>query len=861
MFKKNEKDEALMKIRDSKRYQLAILFWVIIIIVSAGGSSLLSSSTKNDTQFANTSTESGKGYNLIQERFNDTSLGVTHLIVFQLDGTTGDNLTATKWINYGYALTLYLNNSLYNIDNTGKGYKEVFSPQLLLKTVNFIPDPAVQAQTRAIALSLFSDTQLESFMQFTSTDYEANTQAQFEFLGTHVKLMRDLIANHDALYQFAINLGLTSADMPSYQQLDHLHVYVTGEIASQYDNRVVMDRVFANSEITAMIFVIVILFLVFRSPVGVAIPLVAMIGSLLPAYLGTYILGEKLGLFSVSSFLPSIIAMIGIAVAVDYNLFSMVRYREEFRKRKAEHLLNGTWNKDTLNEVQIAASKKMNQTAGQAVTYSGFTVIIGFMSFLLLGSDFTLGMAIGVSVVVVFSILTARTLTPAILGLFGRFLDWPNILSRADQEVEQYKHEIKHEETRVGFWTKWTRMVMKRSVLFLLIGILFLTPFIIYSTQTKLSFDTLTNLPKGTESRDGFEVIYQKFDLGASNPYQVVIDTGDTSVFTDAIFTAVNNLASWALSGNTKFAGGASVTFDINVTNGNLVPYTVQQSLLRMNMDPRFDSTALTHINFHTGNNTMIVDFYANLDSGSSEAWNLAQVLRGKAHEYLDGVPGVKGIYVTGFQALFSDTKNDMYSGVPLMILFATVLIYLALLVLFRSVIIPAKAIVTIAGSILFGLGSLVFIFQKGHLNHIEIFGHILWETERSSGLMFFIPIFIFTTILGLGMDYSIFILSRIKEEYDKSGDIEEAVGIGLSKTAGVITSAAAIMVGTFMVFAISPILIIRTFGFALAVSILVDATVARIIIIPAAMKLLGKWNWYIPKWLERILPEVHLEH
>ena len=128
----------------------------------------------------------------------------------------------------------------------------------------------------------------------------------------------------------------------------------------------------------------------------------------------------------------------------------------------------------------------------------------------------------------------------------------------------------------------------------------------------------------------------------------------------------------------------------------------------------------------------------------------------------------IQNYWITGIAPAFKDTADAMYADVPLMILFAVIMIYRVLLVLFRSLLLPLKPILTISGSILFGLGTLVFVFQKGNFNNIEIAGNEIWQADQTSGLMFFLPIFIFTTILGLGMDYSIFIITRIKEEYEK---------------------------------------------------------------------------------------------
>ncbi|MGB1981703.1 MAG: MMPL family transporter, partial [Candidatus Kariarchaeum pelagius] len=269
------------------------------------------------------------------------------------------------------------------------------------------------------------------------------------------------------------------------------------------------------------------------------------------------------------------------------------------------------------------------------------------------------------------------------------------------------------------------------------------------------------------------------------------------------------------------------------------------------------------YINWEMGNNTLQIEITSNLDPGSGAAWELVNVITNYVNEYFQPLIDdsiIEQALVTGFTALIKESSDGLYERVPLMLVVAVLLIFLSLLVLFRSVILPIKAILTIAGSILFGMGTLVYIFQLGYIQLIEFFGFTLWEAELS-GITYFLPTFLFTTILGLGMDYSIFIISRIKEEFDISGDMDGSVGVGLTKTAGIITSAATIMTATFLVFAASPLLTLKMMGLAMAVAIVIDATIARTILLPAAMRLAGVYNFWIPKWLEKILPDVKLEH
>jgi RND superfamily putative drug exporter len=557
--------------------------------------------------------------------------------------------------------------------------------------------------------------------------------------------------------------------------------------------------------------------------------------------------------------------MIGIAVAIDYNLFSLVRFKEEFHKRKAIGLTENKWSKDDIRHAELESSAIMNKTAGNAVMYSGITVLIGFVSLLVLQSDFSNGMALAVSMVVIFSIITARTLTPAILGLFGRYIDWPNITTRSNQAIkdQQDKKVIK------TIWTKWSNLVMKNAFPFLILGIIIILPVTFLALQTNLGFDTVKNLPRGTESRDGFEVLSEKFDLGSANPYEVIINTKkENGVFNPYVILATNELAKWAFdysetlnNKNLTFKTISSYSVYTNTTSGelklyspseidfylNYAPIGARKSFREFIIDPYVNTQNTTQIN-----NTLLIKLTSNLDQGSNEAWHLVVKIREKAHELFDKL-GAE-VFVFGFAASFYDTQQSIYGDTPLMLTVAVILIFIALMILFRSILLPAKAIITISGSILFSLGALVYVFQQGNF---------LWvvNAEQVDGITFFIPVFLFTIVLGLGMDYSIFIISRIREEYIKGADPHDAVGIGLSKTANVVTSAATVMIATFIVFALAPILFLKTMGVAMSVAIFIDATVSRMILLPSAMALAGRWNWYLPKWLKKILPEIKLDH
>ena len=870
-----------------KSYAITIILWLVVIGATITARDLIFQDVQNSTNIIETNTESGQASDFIKQRFNLNGSDLTHIVVIEVP--KGQDVTSNQWRNYTLFLSLYLLDELKPY-----GYDYVISDALIIANPD-IPN--------SYADRFVSPDHMYSLINIIDPNFDFNNPGTK--LSDDVEIIRELLTNTTAPYQTASDqfvqmygqsggqVALNNT-LPPMNEAKNVRLILTGQAANFADITQTGKDSFQNSEVLAVVLALIILTLVFKSPMGVLMPIVGMVAALFPSYYIVAWMG-KFDLFAITDFLPSVIAMIGIAVAIDYNLFSMIRYREEFRKEKAHHLSEGTWDKETMKKVRRDAAERTDKTTGVAVMYSGFTVIIGFLSLLILQSDFTLGMAIGVSIVVFISILVTRTFTKAVLGLFGNFLDWPNFMSGQNKDIKKIQEGTS--ETK-GIWVTWAKLVMKYSIPFLIIGIILIVPFATLSTQVDLSFDLVKNMPPGVESRDGFEILQKEFNLGDVNPYKVVIDLGKgTDLFApqfnataSKIIDRINELGQWALNysgfrkkSSTEISFERVSTISVLPDGGNFtflnysdimtilslpaqIPVIINGSVVgtvNNTQTSNYLSFTSSFINLNNGNDTIVVEMSSNLDPGSATAWELVKTIRenvGRIFKGLidDGI--VKKTYVTGYAASFYDSRERMYQNVPLMLTVATILIFLALLILFRSVILPLKSILTIVGSILFAMGALVFVFQEGNFNHLEIFGVVLFNAEIS-GISYFLPTFLFTTLLGLGMDYSILIISRIKEEYLKSGDMDEAVAHGINHTAGVISSAAIIMISTFLVFALSPMLTLKTMGVAMAVAVFIDATVSRIILLPSAMKLAGRWNWWIPKWLEKILPDLHLEH
>ncbi|MHA2278605.1 MAG: MMPL family transporter, partial [Candidatus Kariarchaeaceae archaeon] len=546
--------------------KVILLIWVVVVVssIALGSQSLLTSGVQESTQFTNDSTESGKGSKLRNERFNLTSDTISHVIVRNLNN--GEDISSNEWRNFTLFLTLHLNETLFDL-----GYNSIIS------------EPLVSGNpfTEELANSLVSEDKTAGLIYINGEEGDLPN-----YLTSDIELIRGILQDPQSVYTFAqefTSFDSITDNFPEISKLSNVQLILTGSAATFSDTLGAVEEIFGSSEVIAVIVVIIILTIVFRSPLGMFIPLLAMIASLFPTYLVTFIMGE-FGLLQISDFIPLIIAMIGIAIAVDYNLFSLVRYREEFRKRKAKLLREENWNKETIKLAQQESASVMNKTAGTAVMYSGFAVIIGFLSLILLGDEFGAGMSLSVSVVVIFSILTARTLTPAVLSLFGQYLDWPNVTTRAKSDVAKYKHNKQPE----GIWVKWSRLVMKHPLIFLVIGILTMVPFTFLSLDTNLGFDTVKNLPDGTESREGFEILNEKFDLGSLSPYTIVVDTTvENGVFTEDVISATNQLASWALAFETTNNNGDNVTFEsvesLSVTTNQTSKEPISMNLTEVN--------------------------------------------------------------------------------------------------------------------------------------------------------------------------------------------------------------------------------------------------------------------------------------
>ena len=451
---------------------------------------------------------------------------------------------------------------------------------------------------------------------------------------------------------------------------------------------------------------------------------------------------------------------------------------------------------------KLDAIGKAGATATRAVSFSGMAVVAGLIGMLLVPSNVFITIGLGAIFVVIAAVIASMTLLPAVLSLLG---------DRVNKLAIPWIGVARSDETKPGgVWDKISRGVMRQPVISLMLGsgllIAVLVPFFGINTGSS----GVSSMPDGLESKEGFLILDEEFSAGEATPAEIVID-GD--IDSPAVQSAIDRLRV-ALEAETLF--GRPRPLDVNPAR--------DLAVLRVPIDG---------------------------DSVSVETQDAIKRLR-KTHipAAFDGVPAT--VLVTGEAACNLDFFKIADDAAYVVFPFVLGMSLLLLLLVFRYIVVPIKAVILNLLSVGATYGLLVLIFQEGVGN--EIFGFQQAETIEA-----WLPIFLFAVLFGLSMDYHVFLLSRIRERFDQTHDNTESVAFGIRSTGRLITGAALIMVAVFWGFAAGDLVALQQMGFGLGIAVLLDATIVRMVLVPAAMKLLGKWNWYLPPWLNW-LPDLRVE-
>ena len=453
---------------------------------------------------------------------------------------------------------------------------------------------------------------------------------------------------------------------------------------------------------------------------------------------------------------------------------------------------------------------KTGGTAGRTVFFSGATVVLALIGLLIVPASFYQSLALGAILVVIASLAATLTLLPAVLTLLGPRVDMLSVpfLSRFSLKSP--------EATEQGFWETIARAVTRYPIVSILVIGVPLIVLTVFYFDIRTGLNDVNTFPDVAKTKQAFIVLEEEFSVGEVNPAGV-LSPAEIAIVGDVDDPQVQ---------------GAIAELEKSIVDS-----------------PGFPVPAEREVN-DAGDLTLLTLPFPGKSNSRAATEKLLELRETHVPAAFDGVPAE--VYIGGVTAEATDFYGIVDVYTPIVFAFVLGLSFIILMMVFRSIVIPIKAIIMNLLSVGATYGLLVLVFQKGVATDLLGFQH-------AEVIDAWIPLFLFTILFGLSMDYHVFLLSRIRERYDETGDNARAVAYGLRSTGGLITGAALIMVVVFGAFAAGETIVNQQVGFGLAIAVLLDATLVRSILVPASMEVLGKGNWYLPSWLGW-LPDLRVE-
>lgn len=585
---------------------------------------------------------------------------------------------------------------------------------------------------------------------------------------------------------------------------DILDSYDDGDLTVVYNGNVfgaAATSLNMTSELIGLLVAAVVLIVTFGSFIAAGMPLIsAIIG------VGIGIMGIQLATAfsdSVSDMTPTLASMIGLAVGIDYALFIVSRFRNELIVQTGSNDLEP---KDLVQklrnmslETRAHAMGMAVGTAGSAVVFAGTTVLIALIALSIINIPFLTVMAIAAAITVAVAVLVALTFLPALLGLLGTRIFAARVPGPKVPDPED-------EKPTMGL--KWVRLIRKMPLAYLAVGVILLGAIAIPATNMRLAMPTDGTSALGTAPRTAYDMTAEAFGPGKNAPMIALVDATNVAEQDrpQAFATAVQDF----------------LTID-GVKNAQITQTTENMDTAQILITPEYDA----------------------IDERTSDT---LQALRSNISTFESETGATYGI--TGVTPIYDDISERLSSVLVPYILIVLVLAFFVLLLVFRSIWVPLIAALGFGLSVAATFGATVAIFQEG------AFGII----NDPQPLLSFLPIMLIGLVFGLAMDYQIFLVTRMREGFTKGKTAGNATSNGFKHGARVVTAAAIIMVSVFAAFMAQDMAFIKTMGFALAAAVFFDAFIVRMMIIPATMFLLDDKAWWLPKWLDKILPNVDVE-
>jgi RND superfamily putative drug exporter len=536
-------------------------------------------------------------------------------------------------------------------------------------------------------------------------------------------------------------------------------------------------------EIIGVVVAAVVLVITFGSLIAAGLPLLT---ALLGIAIGVGAITAATGFLDLSSNTATLALMLGLAVAIDYALLIVSRYRHEL----------------SLGRDGEQAAGRAVGTAGSAVVFAGLTVVIALAALSVVGIPFLTEMGLAAAFTVVISVLIALTLLPALLGFAGRRILGGKIPGLRSRDPEG-------DDAKPGFGLRWARAVTRRPVAVLLAGVVGLGVLTVPVLDLELGMPDDSVAAPDTTQRKAYDLLAAGFGPGFNGPLTIVVDA--------------------AGSADPK-AAAARVAATVGDLDG---------------------VGAVTPAMFNEAGNTALVTAIPATGPSTTGTEDLVQAIRAQSGA-LEAATGAS-VAVTGQTALTMDVSTKLGDALLPYLAVVVGLAFVLLTLVFRSLLVPLKAALGFLLSVGATFGAVVAVFQWGWL--AGLFG-----VEQTGPIISMLPIFLIGIVFGLAMDYQVFLVTRMREEYVHGATPTEAVVTGFGHGARVVTAAAIIMTSVFAGFILSPESFVKEIGFALGIAVLFDAFVVRMTLVPAVMALLGRAAWWLPRWLDRVLPDVDVE-
>ena len=652
-----------------------------------------------------------------------------------------------------------------------------------------VSDPAYLSEVQKAVAPLAQIPEVARVVTFYTVPGDALIAADRRTTYAFVDLDTKIDAAIDVVEPIRNLLGATQLD-----------VWVTGGVALFADISTHSEADLRRSEIITVPLLALALLIVFGGVVAAGLPVTMGLISVITTLALVFAMAQ---VTDMSVFVLNIASFLGLGMAVDYSLLMVSRFREEL---------------DRTGSVNAAVAVTL-QTSGKAIVFSAGTSVVALSGLLYFEIMMLRSLGIGGITVILSSMLIALTLLPALFAVLGSRIDALSLW--------------RVRSGRGNFWRSLSGWVMRHPLIVIVPVIGFLVLLGLPFLNVNLGSQWESILPEEAESRRGSDLVADRFGPGELSQI-ILVETSPTSTVSPQNIVA-----------NLDFiermeADPRVVRVESLFGSGPRLTAQQYRSVLEMNIPAalggdRLRAAAEEFVS--DDRRTQMIRVVPRSGPTSQETRTLVDDTRASPPV------GDMVVRVTGTTAYLKDTVDSMYTDFPKVVVYVVIVTYLALLLLFRSVLLPLKAVALNALSILASFGALVFVFQYG--NFQDLLGFTTDGFTEST-----VPILVFSVVFGLSMDYEVFLLSRVKEEYEASGDNTQAVAVGMERSGRVITSAAAILILVSAGFATGDILIVKALGLGTAIAVLIDSTIVRALLVPALMRVLSGLNWWAPGWL-----------